>query len=222
MSINEINNNTENKKDPWDQVETSQDFNTGITGQKLATSAHIEAKKPGETDWFRVFGQSEKDLQKGLIVKVKVDNIEQDYLVIGPPEFKTMIVDGFKKARLVYLAHYATSSGRNGIWPVTVPSVNDKGNINSYVASAFEILKRSQHEWVNMKSNTGDRVYDGWTARQEDQEMFGKPNFILSQKEVIKKAFNDRVITEDNYQSNPYVMRHLSATAINTGVSDEQ
>ena len=49
MSINEINNNTENKKDPWDQVETSQDFNTGITGQKLATSAHIEAKKPGSS-----------------------------------------------------------------------------------------------------------------------------------------------------------------------------
>lgn len=43
MSINEINNNTESKKDPQDQVETSQDFNTGITGQKIATNAHIEA-----------------------------------------------------------------------------------------------------------------------------------------------------------------------------------
>ena len=40
--------NDEKKVDYWDQVETSTDFNLGLTGNKLMTAAHIEAKKPGE------------------------------------------------------------------------------------------------------------------------------------------------------------------------------
>jgi hypothetical protein len=217
-----INDNQKEKSnDYWDQTETSQSFNTGLTGLKLATNAHVEARKPGETDWFRVIGETENDLTKGLIVKLKIDNIDQDFLVIGPEDFKTMIVDGFKKSRLVYLAYYVTSSGRQGVWPVTLPQTNQHGTINSYVASAFEIMQRAQREWVNMKSNVGDRVYDGWTAQPVDQEMFGEPRFLLDKKEVIKKAFNDRVITPDNYQSNPYVMRVLNAAAIRTGVVDE-
>jgi len=217
-----INDNQKEKSnDYWDQTETSQSFNTGLTGLKLATNAHVEARKPGETDWFRVIGETENDLTKGLIVKLKIDNIDQDFLVIGPEDFKTMIVDGFKKSRLVYLAYYVTSSGRQGVWPVTVPQTNQHGTINSYVASAFEIMQRAQREWVNMKSNVGDRVYDGWTAQPVDQQMFGEPRFLLDKKEVIKKAFNDRVITPDNYQSNPYVMRVLNAAAIRTGVVDE-
>jgi len=217
-----INDKPTNTNDYWDQTETSQSFNTGLTGLKLSTNAHVEAKKPGETDWFRVIGETENDLTKGLVVKLKIDNIDQDFLVIGPEDFKTMIVDGFKKSRLVYLAYYVTSSGRQGVWPVTVPQTNQHGTVNSYVASAFEIMQRAQREWVNMKSNVGDRVYDGWTARKEDQQMFGDPQFLLDKKEVIKKAFNDRVITPDNYQTNPYVMRVLNAAAIRTGVVDEQ
>ena len=216
-----INDKPTNTNDYWDQTETSQSFNTGLTGLKLSTNAHVEARKPGETDWFRVIGETENDLTKGLIVKLKIDNIDQDFLVIGPEDFKTMIVDGFKKSRLVYLAYYVTSSGRQGVWPVTLPQTNQHGTINSYVASAFEIMQRAQREWVNMKSNVGDRVYDGWTAQPVDQEMFGEPRFLLDKKEVIKKAFNDRVITPDNYQSNPYVMRVLNAAAIRTGVVDE-
>jgi hypothetical protein len=217
-----INDKPTNTNDYWDQTETSQSFNTGLTGLKLSTNAHVEAKKPGETDWFRIIGETENDLTKGLVVKLKIDNIDQDFLVIGPEDFKTMIVDGFKKSRLVYLAYYVTSSGRQGVWPVTVPQTNQHGTVNSYVASAFEIMQRAQREWVNMKSNVGDRVYDGWTAQPVDQQMFGEPRFLLDKKEVIKKAFNDRVITPDNYQSNPYVMRVLNAAAIRTGVVDEQ
>ena len=67
-----------------------------------------------------------------------------------------------------------------------------------------------------MKTNQGDRVYDGWTAKPEDQEMFGTPQFRLEYKEAIKKAYNDRVITPDNYSANPYVMRVLEATQIKT------
>jgi hypothetical protein len=68
-----------------------------------------------------------------------------------------------------------------------------------------------------MKSNMDNRVYDGWTARPEDQEMFGQPKFPLEPKEIIKKAFNDKVITPGNYEANPYVMRVLAATQIQTG-----
>ena len=44
--------NDEIKTDYWDQVETSQSFNTGITGNKLVSVSHVDAKKPGETDWL--------------------------------------------------------------------------------------------------------------------------------------------------------------------------
>mgnify|MGYP007059421458 CR=1 FL=1 len=212
MTINDTKN-----VDYWDQVETSQSFNTGITGNKLISVSHVSAAKPGETDWFRFYGSKKEDLQKGLIVKVKVDIIDQDFLVIGPNDFKAEILDGFKKGRLVYLAYYVTSSNRLGVWPVTIPEPNDQGNVNSYVASAFQIMERAQHEWVNMKSNIGNKVYDGWTARKEDQEMFGQPNFAIDPKEANKKAFNERVITPDNYQTNPYVVRVLSAAQIQTG-----
>ena len=209
--------NDEIKTDYWDQVETSQSFNTGITGNKLVSVSHVEAKKPGETDWFRVYGSKKEDLDKGLIVKVKVDVLDQDFLVIGPDDFKAEILDGFKKGRLVYLAYYVTSSNRLGVWPVTIPEPDRNGNINSYNATAFQVMERAQHEWVNMKTNQGNRVYDGWTARKEDQDMFGEPNFVLDKKEANKKAFNDRVITPDNYKTNPYVTRVLAASQIQTG-----
>lgn len=208
--------NDDKKVDFWDQVETSTDFNLGLTGNKLMTAAHIEAKKPGETDWFRVYGTKAADLQTGLLVKIKIDVIDQDFLIIGPDTFKSEMLDGFKKGRLVYQAHYETSSGRQGVWPVAVPTPDKNGNINSYNQTAFQIMERAQNEWVQMKTNQGDRVYDGWTAKPEDQEMFGTPQFRLEYKEAIKKAYNDRVITPDNYSANPYVMRVLEATQIKT------
>jgi hypothetical protein len=91
----------ENKKvDYWDQVETSQSFNTGITGNKLISDSHVQARKPGETDWFRVFGTKPDELQTGLIVKLKVDNLDQDYLVIGPEEFKVKCWTALRKVEL--------------------------------------------------------------------------------------------------------------------------
>jgi len=209
--------NEDKKVDYWDQVETSQSFNTGITGNKLISDSHVQARKPGETDWFRVFGTKPDELQTGLIVKLKVDNLDQDYLVIGPEEFKAQMLDGFKKGRVAYLAPYITSSNRLGVWPVTIPEKDNYGKVNAWNATAFQIMERAQHEWVQMKSNMDNRVYDGWTARPEDQEMFGQPKFPIEPKEVIKKAFNDKVITPGNFESNPYVMRVLAATQIQTG-----
>jgi hypothetical protein len=210
------------KSDFWDQVETAPDFNKGLTGKKLATPGHIKAQKPGETDWFRVYGKKATDLLPGLLVKLKVDVIDTEYLVIGPNEFKQQMIDGFKKARSVYLAYYVTSSGMQGVWPVTVPEADRYGNINAYNATAFAIMERSQHSWTQMKTNSGDRVYDGWIAEKQDQEMFGDPIFTMTQKEAAQKAFNDRVIAPDTYESNPYVMRVLNARTIDTGIQKEK
>ena len=211
-----VKSDTKKKVDYWDQTETSSDFNLGITGNKLVSAAHIEARKPGETDWFKVYGSNKDELTTGLIVKIKVDVIDQDFLVIGPDDFKTQILDGFKKGKLVYLAYYSTSSNRLGVWPVAIPTPDKNGNINSYNQTAFQIMERAQREWVNMKTNMGNKVYEGWTAMNEDQEMFGTPNFRVDYKEAKKKAFNDRVIDPDNYKDNPYVMRVLDASQIKT------
>jgi hypothetical protein len=211
-----------NETNYWDQTETALDFNNGLTGKKLISPEYIKAEKPGETDWFRVIGTSKEDLTPGLLVKLKVDVIEQDFLVIGPNEFKQQIIDGFKKGRSVYLAYYVTSSGKQGIWPVTVPTQDQNGNVNSYNATAFAIMERAQHAWCQMKTNQGDRVYDGWIAEKHDQEMFGEPQFTLTMKEVISKAYNDRVIAPDTYQQNPYVMRVLNARTIDTGIQKEK
>ena len=56
-------NDEVNNIDPWDQVETSQSFNTGIT-EISASVSHVTAAKPGETDWFRVYGTRKEDLKK--------------------------------------------------------------------------------------------------------------------------------------------------------------
>jgi len=221
MTINE-NDNQESQTNYWDQVETAPNFNKGLTGKKLISSGHIKPEKPGETDWFRVYGEKATDLIPGLLVDVKVDVIDQKFLVIGPEEFKQQIVDGFKKARSVYLAYYTTSSGKQGVWPVTVPQQDQHGNINSYVQTAFTIMERAQHSWTQMKTNQGDRVYDGWIAEKTDQEMFGDPQFLLTPKEANMKAFNDRVIAPDTYESNPYVMRVLNARSIDTGIEKEK
>ncbi|MBT5974305.1 MAG: hypothetical protein HOG64_01210 [Flavobacteriaceae bacterium] len=221
MTIDDTGTQTPTK-DFWDQVETSEDFNNGITGKKLVSTGHVKAEKPGETDWFRVYGTSAADIIKGLIVELKVDVIDQKFLVIGPNDFKQQIVDGFKKAKGVYLAYYVTSSGKQGVWPVTIPKEDQYGNVNAYVQTAFIIMERAQHVWANMKTNQGDRVYDGWIAEAADQEMFGDPQFLLTPKEANQKAFNDRVIQPDNYQNNPYVMRILNARNIETGVKVEK
>ena len=215
MTIDDKGQNT-TTNDYWDQVEPAPDFNKGLTGKKLISPGHLKAEKPGETDWFRVYGSSKEDLTKGLIVKVKVDIIDQDFLVIGPNDFKQQIVDGFKKAKAVYLAYFVTSSGKQGVWPVTIPEPDQNGNINSYNQTAVVIMERAQHAWTNMKTNQGDRVYDGWIAEAADQEMFGDPQFLLTPKEAHKKAFNDRVIDPLNYESNPYVMRVLNSRTIET------
>jgi len=220
--MNDKGQENKNVTDYWEEIETAPSFNKGLTGKKIVAPSHVKAEKPGESDWFRVYGNSKDDVKQGLTVNVKVDHIDQKFLVIGPDDFKTQIVDAFKKAQSVYLAYYVTSSGLQGVWPVTIPEPNQFGNVNRYVQTAFAIMERAQHSWTQMKTNQADRVYDGWTADEIDQEMFGEPMFTMEPKEASMKAFNDKVIAPDNYEQNPYVMRTLNARSIDTGIKKEK
>ena len=90
MTIDDTGKQTPTE-DFWDQVETSEDFNNGITGKKLVSTGHVKAEKPGETDWFRVYGTSAADVIKGLIVELKVDVIELLYSLVLSVYFFTHI-----------------------------------------------------------------------------------------------------------------------------------
>ena len=99
----------------------------------------------------------------------------------------------------------------------TIDDDNKENNTNYW-----DQVETAQHSWTQMKTNQGDRVYDGWVAEKTDQEMFGDPQFLLTQQEANKKAFNDRVIAPDTYEDNPYVMRVLNARTIETGIEKDK
>jgi hypothetical protein len=222
MTINETKK--ENQIDIWDQTEESEDFNGTMSGNQIISSGHVKLDKPSKTDWFMVTGKSAKDLTKAWLVDVKVDIMDEKYLLLGPTEFKKKIVDAFKGAKEVYLACFVTSSGKHGVWPVTVPKANKNGEVNGYNKTAFIIMEKAQHAWTKLQSNRANGVYDGFVADAQNQEQMGKPKFALTQKEFRQKAFNDRVIEPGTYQDDPYVMRVLSSTVIDTGIvgdSDE-
>jgi hypothetical protein len=214
----------ENNIDIWDQTEEAEDFNGTMEGEQIVSAGHVKLDKPAKTDWFRVIGNSAKDLKKGWLVDVKVDIMDEKYLLLGPTEFKQKIINAFQGAREVYLACFVTSSNKRGVWPVTVPKANKKGEINGYVQTAFIIMEKAQYAWTKLQSNRANSVYDGFVADKQNQEEMGEPKFVLTQKEFRQKAFNDRVIEPNTYMDDPYVMRVLNSTIIETGVegkSDE-
>jgi|TARA_E500000331_G_C16987287_1_gene596216 hypothetical protein len=216
--MNTINENKkENQIDIWDQTEESENFNGTMAGNQIISSGHVKLDKPSKTDWFMVTGKSANDLTKAWLVDVKVDIMDEKYLLLGPTEFKQKIVNAFKGAREVYLACFVTSSGKHGVWPVSVPRANKNGEINGYVQTAFVIMEKAQHAWTKLQSNQANRVYDGFVADAQNQEMMGQPKFALTQKEFRQKAFNDRVIEPNTYKNDPYVMRVLNSTVIDTG-----
>ena len=79
-----------------DGVGVSADFNTGLTGSKIYTSAHISNQKPSETEWFKVQQQSWEATQDGIEVKIRVGVRDVNYLVYGSEQFKARVKDDFK------------------------------------------------------------------------------------------------------------------------------
>ena len=191
-----------------DELTVSDDFNIGLTGEQIFSQHHISAKKPTETEWFRVYGSNIEELKKGVLCKVKVGIKDEDFIIGGDNKFKKRVEHDFKKVRKVLLAYYVTSQGLMGIWPVTIPV----GRLlsNKWIDTALQVLREAQKSWVNIKSNQVNAAYDCFKAREVDQEHYGEPKFILPYGEVITKAFGtDFTLTPSNYETNEYVQQAI-------------
>ena len=82
-----------------DELTVSDDFNIGLTGEQIFSQHHISAKKPTETEWFRVYGASVDELKKGVLCKVKVGIKDEDFIIGGDNKFKKRVEHDFKKVR---------------------------------------------------------------------------------------------------------------------------
>ena len=64
-------------------IGVSADFNSGLQGSKIYTSAHISNQKPSETEWFKVHAANWEDTPVGILVKIRVGVKDTEYLVLG-------------------------------------------------------------------------------------------------------------------------------------------
>ena len=191
-----------------DGIGVSADFNTGLTGSKIYTSAHISNQKPSETEWFKVQQQSWEATQDGIEVKIRVGVRDVNYLVYGSEQFKARVKDDFKKIKKVHLVYYTTSQGRMGIWPVSIP-MSDRAQKNNWIISAQQIVESARSKWTKCVSNMGIGSYDMFVARPQDQEQFGTANFELDFFECLEKAYGEDILYEDEYDDNPYVQQQI-------------
>ena len=203
-----MTNTNEDKKEIINELTVSEDFNLGLSGDRVFTEAAISNKRPSETEWFRVFGSSRNDIKFVYCVAIRIGDKEEQFLIGGNSEFKQRVANDFKKIKKCWAAYYITSQGRMGIW---APSVKEFLSIsNKWTDTAEQILDIAQHDWVNVKSNMKNRYYECYKARPQDQEQYGEPNFKLPYKEVIKKAWgSDFTLNPDNYENNEYVMQSI-------------
>jgi hypothetical protein len=189
-------------------IGVSADFNTGLTGSKIYTSAHISNQKPSETEWFKVFQQTWEATQDGILVKIRVGVRDVEYLVYGSEQFQARAKDDFKKVRKVHLVYYVTSQGRMGIWPISIPQ-NERAQKNNWIVSAQQIVESARTKWTKCVSNMGNGSYDMFVARPQDQEQFGAATFELDFIDCVEKAFGDDILMEEEYDDNPYVQQQI-------------
>ena len=97
-----------------DELTVSDDFNIGLTGEQIFSQHHISAKKPTETEWFRVYGSNIDELKKGVLCKVKVGFKDEDFIIGGDNKFKKRVEHDFKKVRKVLLCLLCHFTGTNG------------------------------------------------------------------------------------------------------------
>ena len=214
-----MTNTNEDKKEIINELTVSEDFNLGLSGDRVFTEAAISTKRPSETEWFRVFGSSRNDIKFVYCVAIRIGDKEEQFLIGGNSEFKQRVANDFKKIKKCWAAYYITSQGRMGIW---APSVKASLSMsNKWTDTAEQILDIAQHDWVNVKSNMGHKYYECYKARPVDQEQYGKPNFKLPYLEVIEKAWGvDFTLTPQNYDDNEYVQQAIG-TSVPLKTSDK-
>ena len=189
-------------------IGVSADFNSGLQGSKVYTSAHISNQKPSETEWFKIHAANWEDTPVGILVKIRVGVKDTEYLVFGSEQFKARVKDDFKKVRKVHLVYYTTSQGRMGIWPISIPQ-SERAQKNNWIVSAQQLVESGRDKWTKCVSNQSIGAYEMFVARPQDQEQFGEANFQLDFLECLDKAFGDDILMEEQYDDNPYVQQQI-------------
>lgn len=191
-----------------DVVGIDEDFDDGLEGSKVITKNQVFNSKPKKSEWFRVYGDSIKNIKKGVsVAMMAADDREHDFYILPSkenPNFVARVKEDFKSCKKFYHGMYKTSSGRYGIWPVTIPQKNFR---NAWSLTALDALEAAQQSWVRVVPNLKDGHYDGWVA--DDQAEFPKLNWELTPAQMISYAWDDFILTEENYESHPDVLRAL-------------
>ena len=111
-----------------DVVGIDEDFDDGLEGSKVITKNQVFNSKPKKSEWFRVYGDSIKNIKKGVsVAMMAADDREHDFYILPSkenPNFVARVKEDFKSCKKFYHGMYKTSSGRYGIWPVTIPQKN--------------------------------------------------------------------------------------------------
>ena len=210
----------------WENIEPSDKYNETFVGNKVYRADHISLGRPDEAEWFSVYGDSWKDVRKATLVKLKIDHEILDHLVFGPPEFVDRVKQDFKKFRQVRLIYWATKKGRMGIWLLAIPRKSKLGNFklsrNGWIDSATQIIEKGFEIYIRVASNLEQQYYEGWDIAPETLEDFGGKKHVLSYYDATLKAFDERVLTPDNYDDHPYV-KELIRNPINVkAVEDDE
>ena len=188
-----------------DKVQIDEDFDDGLTGSKVITKNQVFNSKPAKEEWFRVMGDSLADIKKGVSVSMMAsDNKIHSYYVYGSNEFVSRVKEDFKGCKKFRHAMYKTSTGRYGIWPVSIPK---NTFINKWTLTAMDTIEAAQHSWVRTIANEASKHYDSWVA--DDQDEFPELKWELTPNQMISYAWDNFILTEDNYENHPDVIRAL-------------
>ena len=81
-SPSKITEGSQEIKIDLDNVQIDEDFDDGLEGSKVITKNQVFNHKPKKTEWFRVYGDSLKDIKKGIsVAMMAADDREHDYYV---------------------------------------------------------------------------------------------------------------------------------------------
>jgi hypothetical protein len=194
-----------------DVVGIDEDFDDGLEGSKVITKNQVFNTKPKKTEWFRVMGDSLQDIKKGVsVAMMAADDREHDFYVYpSTKQFVSRVKEDFKSCKKFRHAMYKTSSGRYGIWPVTIPQKNFR---NAWSLTAMDALETAQKNWVRVVPNLKDGHYDGWVA--DDQSEFPKLHWELTPQQMISYAWDNFILTEENYENHPDVLKALRGKSL--------
>ena len=136
-----------------DELTISEDFNLGLSGDRVFTEAAISNKRPSETEWFRVFGSSRNDIKFVYCVAIRIGDKEEQFLIGGNSEFKQRVANDFKKIKKCWAAYYITSQGRMGIWAPSVKASLSMLNL-IWATNIMNATKQDQ----SIKNNTENQI----------------------------------------------------------------